>query len=102
MEVASDGAVAIVFHLFLRRRLYLFLAIYHSGRRHHIITSATATHHAPNAPPPLFPQTVYHFLANHECNPLQVMDKLRSYADDLNSASSGALEALPTQGPCSK
>ncbi|PNW87021.1 hypothetical protein CHLRE_02g105500v5 [Chlamydomonas reinhardtii] len=32
----------------------------------------------------------------------QVMDKLRSYADDLNSASSGALEALPTQGPCSK
>ncbi|KAG2484765.1 hypothetical protein HYH03_016419 [Edaphochlamys debaryana] len=32
----------------------------------------------------------------------QVMTKLKQYVDDLNSASSGALESLPTRGPYSK
>ncbi len=33
----------------------------------------------------------------------QVMSKLRSYVDELNAAGGeGALEGLPTQGPCSK
>ncbi|GLC37544.1 hypothetical protein PLESTB_001759000 [Pleodorina starrii] len=32
----------------------------------------------------------------------QVMEKLRSYVDELNSAGSGALEGLPVRGPCSQ
>ncbi|EFJ48310.1 hypothetical protein VOLCADRAFT_81178 [Volvox carteri f. nagariensis] len=32
----------------------------------------------------------------------KVMEKLRSYVDELNSVATGALEALPVRGPCSK